>query len=142
MDIYANAGASGARIVQYVVLGAALVGAFVGVTEGVPEMAPIVLAIGAACLAGFEFLYIRNQVTRISQDAGGGWVMHTLTTVGERAVHFDASRARLGEAFQRHSLYGETATSFPFVVDGHTYMLDATPPARVDVAAFLQHFQS
>ncbi|MEQ1812423.1 MAG: hypothetical protein ABL889_21015 [Terricaulis sp.] len=141
MDIYANAGASGARIVQYVVLGAALVGAFVGVTEGLPEMAPIVLAIGAACLVGFELLFIRNQVTRIGQDAGG-WVMHTLTTLGERPVRFEASQARLGEAFQRHSLYGETATSFPFVVAGHTYMLDATPPARVDVAAFLQHFQS
>ncbi len=141
MDIYSNAGASGARIVQYVALGATLIGAFVGVTEGAPEIAPVVLGIGAACLAGFEFFYIRNQVTRVGQDANG-WAMHTLTTLGERAVRFEASQARLGAAFQRQSLYGETATSFPFVVAGHTYMLDGTPPARVDVAAFLQHFQS
>lgn len=126
---------------QYVTLGATLVGVFVGLTEGVPEMAPIVLVIGSACLVGFEFRYIRNQVTRVARDANG-WVLHTLSTFGERTVRFDASQARLGEAFQRRSLYGETATSYPFVVAGRTYMLDATPPARVDVAAFLQNFSN
>jgi hypothetical protein len=104
-------------------------------------MAPIVLAIGAVCLAGFEFRYIRNQVTRVARDANG-WALQTLSTFGERTVRFDAAQARLGEAFQRQSLYGETATSYPFVVAGRTYMLDATPPARVDVAAFLQNFSS
>ena len=141
MEIYANPGASGARIVQYVTLGGTLVGVFVGLTEGVPEIAPIVLAIGAACLAGFEFRYIRNQVTRVARDANG-WVLQTLSTFGEQTVRFDASQARLGGGFQRYSLYGEMATSYPFVVAGRSYMLDATPPARVDVAAFLQNFPS
>ncbi|MEZ5970790.1 MAG: hypothetical protein R3C31_03155 [Hyphomonadaceae bacterium] len=141
MEIYANPGASGARIVQYVTLGATLVGAFVFMTEGAAEMAPVVLAIGAACLVGFEFRYVRNQVTSVARDANG-WALNTLSTLGERTVRFDASQARLGNAFQRQSLYGETATSYPFFVAGRTYMLDSTPPARVDVAAFLQNFPS
>lgn len=139
MDIYVNARASGVRIVQYVTLGTTVLFVFMGFSEGTPEIAPFAAVIGAACLAGFEFLYIRNQVTRVSRDATG-WALHTLSSLGERSVRFEASQARLGGAVQRHTLYGETQTYYPFNVAGHAYILDATPPTIVDVAAFNQHF--
>lgn len=141
MDIYVNARASAVRIVQYVTLGATLLFVFIGYSEGVPEIAPFAGLVGAACLAGFEFLYIRTQVTRVGRD-DAGWVMHTLSTFGERSMRFDASQARLGNVVQRQSLYGETQTYYPFNVAGRRYILDATPPTVFDAAAFNQHFIS
>lgn len=135
MDLYVNPRASGVRIVQYVTLGAAILFGILGATEGMPGVAVGGLAIGAACLAGFEFLYIRTQVTRISQGPEG-WTLRTLTTFGERTVRFEPAQARLGAEVARSTLYGDIHRSFVFFVAGRRYVLDATPPLQFDPAAF------
>jgi hypothetical protein len=139
VDIYVNSRASGVRLVQYVTAGATILLVLVGYTEGAPELAPIAAGIGVACLAGFERFYIRNQITCVSRDSSG-WLMHTVSTFGERPVRFEASQARLGGEVRRQTLYGETNVYYPFHVAGRCYIVDATPPAAVDVAAFNQHF--
>ncbi len=124
---------------QYVTAGTAIVLVLVGVSDGAPVAGLIGGLIALACLLALELFFIRSYVTRISQDASG-WVLHTLTTFGERPVRFDASQARLGGPVEQYTLYGETNVHHPFHVAGRKYIIDATPPAQIDVAAFQRHF--
>ncbi len=141
MDLYTNPRGSGVRLVQYVAAGTAVVLVLVGFSEGEPAAGLIGGAIALTCLAALELFFIRSYVTRVSQDANG-WVMHTLTTFGERPVRFEASQARIGGPVERYTLYDQKNVYYPFHVAGRRYILDATPPAMVDVAAFQRHFPS
>jgi hypothetical protein len=137
VDFYVNPRIANVRVVQYVTAAAAIGIAFLGASEGEVGLGLLLLTIGAACSVAFELFYIRRYVTRLSRD-GSGWLMHTLSTIGERPVRFDPAQAQLGDEITQVVRYGAVNHHYPLYVGGTRYILDTTPPVQFDADAFRQ----
>lgn len=141
MDFYVNPRIANVRIVQYVIAAGTVGIAFIGLSEGEPGLGLILLVVGAACSVAFELFYIRRYVTRLSRDASG-WLMHTLSTFGERPVRFDPAQAQLGDEIAQTVRYSAVNYHYPLYVGGARYILDSTPPAQFDPEAFQRALRS
>jgi hypothetical protein len=141
VDFYVNPRIANVRIVQYVTAATAVGIAFLAASEGEVGLGFVLLVIGAACSVAFELFYIRRYVTRLSRD-GSGWLMHTLSTFGERPVRFDPEQVRLGGEITQTVRYGAVNHHYPLYVGGTRYILDTTPPAQFDPEAFQNALRS
>jgi hypothetical protein len=142
MDIYTNPRAWRVRIAQVAVfIGGALIVWLAFFSDGRVGSAAeqyFVWALGAlglVLMAGTEF-YLRAYVVRISRD----WRVTTLSFFGERSFSADPTRIRFGAERHDISAYRQLVNNFwmPMRVPGEVLPLivDTTPPARFDKAAF------
>lgn len=135
MDFYVNPRIANVRVVQYAVIATAIGVTLIGLNDGGPEFALLFGGIGAICVVAFEVFYIRKYVTRIRKDATAGWILKTLSTIGEREIRFDPHDAILGGEITEHVREVGVNYHYPLHISGTRYVLDTTPPVQVDIAA-------
>jgi len=139
VDLYVNTRIANVRVVQYVTVAAAIGITLLAVSAGELALGLVFGLIGAICVVAFELFYIRKYVTRLSRDASG-WLMHTLSTFGERQVRFDPREAQLGDEIVQNVPDGGVNYHYPLYVAGARYILDSTPPVQIDIEALRRHF--
>jgi hypothetical protein len=129
VDFYTNPRVANVRIVQYVVAATVIGLTLLGLSEGAPMLGLALFLAGASCSVAFELFYIRRYVTRISRDASG-WVLHTLSTFGERPVRFDPAQLQLGSEITQSVRTGSENYHYPLYIGATRYILDSTPPVQ------------
>lgn len=140
MDFYINQRILKVRIVQYTIVAGAVGITLIAASDGDSSLALMLAAVGAVCIAAFEFLYIRKYVTRIRREANS-WELSTLTAFGERQFAFDPAQVQLGEEIEEIVRFSAANYHFPLRIGPTTYILDTTPPTEFDPAALQRALQ-